>query len=66
MTMNAKAPLPCVQARDVASGVAISSCNRRHRHQESVRFLRLIKENVPTKLEVHLVMDNYDTHKVPR
>jgi transposase len=52
-------------ALDVASGVTISSCYRRHRHQEFLRFLNDIDANLPGGgLEVHLVMDNYGTHKV--
>ncbi len=51
-------------ALDVASGVTISSCYRRHRHQEFLRFLREIDENLPAGFDVHLVMDNYGTHKV--
>ena len=49
---------------DVASGVTISSCYRRHRHQEFLRFLNDIDAGLPRGLEVHLVMDNYGTHKV--
>lgn len=51
-------------ALDVASGVTISSCYRRHRHQEFLRFLNDIDANLPGNLDVHLVMDNYGTHKV--
>src|SRR5215212_6974269 len=51
-------------ALDVASGVTISSCYRRHRHQEFLRFLNDIDANLPRGFEVHLVMDNYGTHKV--
>src|ERR1700761_4538203 len=51
-------------ALDVASGVTISNCYRRHRHQEFLRFLRDIDANLPTGFDVHLVMDNYGTHKV--
>jgi transposase len=50
-------------AMDVASGVTISTCYRRHRHQEFLRFLNQIEDNLPAKLDVHLVMDNYGTHK---
>ncbi len=53
-------------AMDVASGVTISNCYRRHRHQEFLRFLNEIEENLPAKLDVHLVMDNYGTHKVAK
>src|SRR5512142_2175936 len=51
-------------AMDVASGVTISTCYRRHRHQEFLRFLDEIEANLPTGFEVHLVMDNDGTHKV--
>jgi transposase len=51
-------------AMDVASGVTISTCYRRHRHQEFLRFLNQIEESLPVGLDVHLVMDNYGTHKV--
>jgi transposase len=53
-------------AMDVASGVTISTCYRRHRHQEFLRFLNEIDQNLPTGVDVHLVMDNYGTHKVSR
>jgi transposase len=53
-------------AMDVASGVTISTCYRRHRHQEFLRFLEQIEENLPANLAVHLVMDNYGTHKVAK
>ena len=50
-------------AMDVASGVTISNCYRRHRHQEFLRFLNEIEETLPAKLDVHLILDNYGTHK---
>src|ERR1051326_3014890 len=53
-------------AMDVASGVTISTCYRRHRHQEFLRFLNDVEDNVPDGLDVHLVMDNYGTHKVTK
>jgi transposase len=53
-------------AMDVASGVTISSCYRRHRHQEFLRFLTEIDANLPSAFDVHLVMDNYGTHKVAK
>lgn len=51
-------------ALDVASGVAISNCYRRHRHQEFLRFLNTIDASLPDGFDLHLVMDNYGTHKV--
>lgn len=53
-------------ALDVASGVAIGRCYRRHRHQEFLRFLNDIEADLPAGFEVHLVMDNYGTHKVTK
>jgi transposase len=53
-------------ALDVASGLTISSCYRRHRHQEFLRFLKWINQCVPLDLDIHLVMDNYATHKVAK
>jgi transposase len=53
-------------AMDVASGVTISSCYRRHRHQEFLRFLSDIDATLPGGFDVHLVMDNYGTHKVAK
>ena len=50
-------------ALDVASGKVITECYRRHRHQEMLRFLKRIDEEVDTQLDVHLVLDNYCTHK---
>jgi transposase len=52
-------------ALDVASGQVISQVHRRHRHQEFLRFLKTIDQAVPAELELHLVCDNYATHKTP-
>jgi transposase len=49
----------------VASGQVISQVHRRHRHQEFLRFLKQIDASVPAGLELHLVCDNYATHKTP-
>jgi transposase len=53
-------------ALDVATGKVIGSCHRRHRHQEFLRFLERIYEAVPEALDIHLAMDNYGTHKMPK
>src|ERR1700681_1158218 len=53
-------------AMDVASGVTISTCYRRTRQQEFLRFLNDVEASLPRGLEVHLVMDNYGTHKVSK
>ena len=52
-------------ALNIATGKVIGELHRRHRSQEFLQFLRTIDESVPKKLEVHLVMDNYGTHKTP-
>ena len=53
-------------ALDVATGHVIAQCKRRHRHQEFLQFLRHIDANVPEDLDVHLIVDNYATHKHER
>ena len=50
-------------ALNVSDGTIISQCQPRHRHQEWLNFLRLIKSRVPRDKEIHLVCDNYATHK---
>ena len=52
-------------ALDIATGKVIGETHRRHRSKEFLQFLRTIDANVPPALEVHLVMDNYGTHKTP-
>lgn len=54
-------------ALDVATGKVIGRCHRRHRHQEFVKFLDEIDAAVPAEdgVTIHLVMDNYATHKTP-
>jgi transposase len=52
-------------ALDVASGSVIAQHYRRHRHQEFLRFLKLIDAAVPDGLDLHLICDNYATHKTP-
>jgi len=52
-------------ACDLASGSVIAQHYRRHRHQEFLRFLKLIDKAVPKDLDLHLVLDNYATHKTP-
>lgn len=53
-------------ALDIATGAVVGECYARHRHQEFLRFLRLLDQQVPSELAVHLVLDNYGTHKHPR
>jgi transposase len=52
-------------AYDIASGSVIAQHYRKHRHQEFLRFLKLIDAAVPKGLDLHLVLDNYATHKTP-
>jgi transposase len=53
-------------ALDIATGEVIGQCQARHRQQEFVRFLDRIERTVPPELAVHLVLDNYATHKTPK
>ncbi len=50
-------------ALDVLTGKVIGDCLPRHRHTEFLRFLRKIEKEVPKGLDVHLICDNYATHK---
>ena len=52
-------------ALDVASGRVIGEVHRRHRSTEFRKFLDRIDEEVPAALDVHLILDNYGTHKTP-
>lgn len=53
-------------ALDIATGEVFAQCKPRHRHQEFLSFLRHIDGNVPKHLDVHLIVDNYGTHKHPK
>ena len=53
-------------ALDIATGKVLTSCKNHHRHQEYLQFLKQVDTNVPPELEIHLVVDNYATHKHPR
>src|ERR1700685_4275677 len=52
-------------AFNIADGTVIGELHRRHRHQEHLKFLKKIDKNVPAGLDVHIVCDNYATHKTP-
>jgi transposase len=52
-------------ALDVLTGEVIGSCLPRHRHSEFLKFLKVIDTEVPAGLNVHLILDNYATHKHP-
>lgn len=53
-------------ALDVLSGTVLTDCKPHHRHQEFLAFLRRIDKSVPHKLDIHLIVDNYSTHKHTR
>jgi len=52
-------------ALDVAAGKVIGQCQRRHRHREFLQFLTKIDAATPAEMPVHLILDNYGTHKHP-
>ena len=53
-------------ALSMLDGKVIGDCMHRHRHQEFIRFLQLINVKTPADLDLHLIVDNYSTHKHPR
>jgi putative transposase len=53
-------------ALNMASGKVLGKCQRQHRHQEFLKFLNHIETNVPADLDLHLIMDNYASHKHPK
>ena len=50
-------------AIELGQGEVIATCMERHRHQEWLKFLRLIDKQTPQDLDLHLIVDNYATHK---
>lgn len=52
-------------ALDPTSGSVIAQTYRRHRHQEFLRFLKLTDASMPKGYDLHLILDNYATHKTP-
>ena len=52
-------------ALNTFDGKVISLCQERHRHQEWLRFLRLVDDATPDQKQLHLIVDNYATHKHP-
>jgi transposase len=53
-------------ALDMLEGRLIAECMPRHRHQEFIKFLKRIDAETPADLDLHLIVDNYATHKHPR
>lgn len=52
-------------ALDVASGKVIGQCRSSHTHKDFLAFLRKIERQAPKELDIHMVLDNYATHKTP-
>jgi transposase len=52
-------------ALNMLDGKVIGACMPRHRHREFLRFLKLIDQQTPADLDLHLIVDNYATHKTP-
>ncbi len=50
-------------AIELGQGEVIATCMKRHRHQEWIKFLKMIDEQTPAELDLHLIVDNYATHK---
>lgn len=50
-------------ALEVATGRVIGTCMKKHRHTEWLKFLRLIEKSVPADKSIHIICDNYSTHK---
>ena len=53
-------------ALELAEGKIIAQCMPQHRHQEWIKFLKTIDAQTPAELDLHLIVDNYATHKHPR
>jgi hypothetical protein len=53
-------------ALSLLDGTVIGDCMPRHRHREFIRFLNKIDAETPPELHLHLIVDNYGTHKHPR
>ena len=53
-------------ALEMTEGSVIGTCMNRHRHQEWIKFLKLIDRQTPAHLDLHLIVDNYATHKHPK
>jgi len=63
MTTRATGTTTLFAALDIKTGEIFAQCKQRHRHQESLAFLKGPERNVPPHLDVNLILDNYGTHK---
>jgi len=52
-------------ALDIATGKILTCCKKRHHHQEYLQFLKQVDASIPADLDIHLVIDNYATHRHP-
>ncbi len=50
-------------AMELGQGQVIATCMKRHRHQEWIKFLKMIDEQTPAEFDLHVIVDNYATHK---
>ena len=57
------APPRCSRPLNWPEGRLIGTCMPRHRHQEWIKFLKLIDQQTPSDLDLHVIVDNYATHK---
>jgi transposase len=53
-------------ALEMTEGRIMATCMDRHRHQEWIKFLKMIDQQTPAELDLHLIVDNYSTHKHPK
>lgn len=58
--------MPLLAMLNIADGPVITTCQPKHRHQEWLKFLKLIVANTPAQRTLHLVLDNYAAHKHPK
>ena len=65
MNTRETAPVHC-SLPNVFTGEVIGECRQRHRHQQFLSFLKSVKRQVPEDLELHVIVDNYPTHKYPK
>lgn len=52
-------------ALDVSRGAVIADCMKRHRHQEFLKFMKQVEAETPQHIDLHVILDNYATHKHP-
>src|SRR5205823_11756850 len=62
-TTSAMEPPPYFAAFNILNGKVIGNCLPRHRSREFLKFLKQLENEVPPDLDIHLILDNYSTHK---